>query len=123
VSNADIADVPRQGAGPQPLLLLHRRHEQLSQERLSLEAGLRHALDADEIEVFYQPKIDFRHGRVTGVEALIRWRHPQLGLLSPDRFVPLAEETATSSRSATGRCAGVRARASAGSRGHPAQSR
>ena len=43
--------------------------------------------------MFYQPKIAFGHGRVTGVEALIRWRHPQMGLLMPDKFVPLAEET------------------------------
>ena len=64
----------------------------LSQERLSLEAGLRHALERGQIEVFYQPKIDFHNGRVSGVEALIRWRHPELGLLLPDRFVPLAEE-------------------------------
>jgi EAL domain-containing protein (putative c-di-GMP-specific phosphodiesterase class I) len=54
---------------------------------------LRHALERDEIEVFYQPKIGFGHGRVTGVEALIRWRHPERGLLLPDKFVPLAEET------------------------------
>jgi diguanylate cyclase (GGDEF)-like protein len=64
----------------------------LSEERLALEAGLRHALLRGEIEVFYQPKVDFSSGRVNGVEALIRWRHPQKGLLMPDRFVPLAEE-------------------------------
>jgi EAL domain-containing protein (putative c-di-GMP-specific phosphodiesterase class I) len=53
---------------------------------------LRHALDRGELEVFYQPKIDFNRGHVTGVEALIRWRHPERGLLLPDRFIPIAEE-------------------------------
>ena len=66
---------------------------QLTGERLSLEAALRHALDRGEIEVFYQPKIGFGSGRVTGVEALIRWRHPELGLLLPDKFIGIAEET------------------------------
>ena len=66
---------------------------QITGERLSLEAALRHALDRGEIEVFYQPKIGFGSGRVTGVEALIRWRHPQLGLLLPDKFIQIAEET------------------------------
>jgi diguanylate cyclase (GGDEF)-like protein len=66
---------------------------QLTGERLALEAALRHALDRGEIEVFYQPKIGFGSGRVTGVEALIRWRHPQLGLLLPDKFIVIAEET------------------------------
>jgi len=65
----------------------------LTGERLALEAALRHALERGEIEVLYQPKIDFGTGRATGVEALIRWRHPELGLLLPDKFIGIAEET------------------------------
>ena len=60
-------------------------------ERLALLADLHLALDRDELELRYQPKLDLRTDRVTGVEALVRWQHPRLGLLGPDAFVPLAE--------------------------------
>jgi diguanylate cyclase (GGDEF)-like protein len=92
LSNADIAMYRAKEQGRNRFCFYAAELNTLSQERLSLEAGLRHALDRGEIEVFYQPKIGFGSGRVSGVEALIRWRHPQLGLLLPDRFVPLAEE-------------------------------
>ena len=92
VSNADIAMYRAKEQGRNRYCFYAAELNHLSQERLSLEAGLRHALDRGEIEIFYQPKIGFGHGRVTGVEALIRWRHPKLGLLTPDRFISLAEE-------------------------------
>jgi diguanylate cyclase (GGDEF)-like protein len=63
-----------------------------SAKRLGLVADLRRAIDADELVVEYQPKIDLAQGVVTGVEALVRWDHPQRGRLAPDLFVPLAEE-------------------------------
>jgi len=93
LSNADIAMYRAKEQGRNRYCFYAAELNLLSQERLSLEAGLRHALARGEIEVFYQPKIDFGSGRVTGVEALIRWRHPTLGLLLPDKFIPLAEET------------------------------
>jgi diguanylate cyclase (GGDEF)-like protein len=93
LSNADIAMYRAKEQGRNRFCFYAAELNHLSQERLALEAGLRHALERGEIEIFYQPKIAFGHGRVTGVEALIRWRHPQHGLLAPDRFVPLAEET------------------------------
>ncbi|WP_447972090.1 putative bifunctional diguanylate cyclase/phosphodiesterase [Nitrospira sp. Kam-Ns4a] len=62
-------------------------------ERLTLETGLRYALARGEFQLFYQPLVDFRSGAIVGVEALLRWRHPERGLLSPDTFIALAEET------------------------------
>jgi diguanylate cyclase (GGDEF)-like protein len=61
-------------------------------ERLELESDLRCALMRDEFLVYYQPKVDIRTGLITGLEALLRWNHPQRGLVSPSQFIPLAEE-------------------------------
>ncbi len=62
-------------------------------ERLELENGLRHALEREELRVYYQPRIDVSSGRIIGAEALIRWDCPGKGLVPPDSFIPLAEET------------------------------
>jgi diguanylate cyclase (GGDEF)-like protein len=62
-------------------------------ERLALEGSLRHALAQDELVLHYQPVLDLVTGRVPAVEALLRWRHPELGLLGPPEFIPLAEVT------------------------------
>ncbi|MBS4020530.1 MAG: EAL domain-containing protein [Dechloromonas sp.] len=64
-----------------------------SKERAMLETALRRAEAADELEVFYQPKIDLANGCLVGAEALIRWRHPSLGLVQPDKFIGIAEDT------------------------------
>jgi len=93
VSNADIAMYRAKEQGRSRHCFYSAELNKLTEERLTLEAGLRHALERGELEVHYQPKIGFGSGRVTGVEALLRWRHPRLGLLSPDRFIGLAEET------------------------------
>ncbi|HSI57482.1 MAG TPA: EAL domain-containing protein [Ideonella sp.] len=64
-----------------------------AQEHLELQAALRQAVDEQQFELHYQPQVDLRTGRMNAMEALIRWRHPELGMVSPARFIPLAEET------------------------------
>jgi len=62
-------------------------------ERFTIESQLRHALERNQFEMYYQPQISLLTGDIIGAEALIRWRHPDLGLVSPARFIPIAEET------------------------------
>ncbi|MGE5219979.1 MAG: EAL domain-containing protein [Chloroflexota bacterium] len=62
-------------------------------QRLTLMGELSYAIDHDELSLFYQPKISFRTNRIVGVEALLRWRHPQRGMIPPDQFITLAEKT------------------------------
>src|SRR5690606_37386480 len=66
---------------------------EISLQRTLLSASLRRALEKNEFVLYYQPIIDAKIGRITGVETLVRWDHPEFGLLQPDKFIPLADET------------------------------
>ncbi len=70
-----------------------REMNDLSYQQISLDSEMRHAINRGEFELHYQPKLDLRTGLITAVEALIRWHHPQRGLISPMVFVPIAERT------------------------------
>ena len=67
--------------------------DQNNVDRLALIGDLRRAIDNEELRLHYQPKVSFKSGRVIRVEALVRWQHPENGLIPPDKFIPLAEQT------------------------------
>ncbi|WP_036486226.1 EAL domain-containing protein [Myxosarcina sp. GI1] len=60
---------------------------------LFLEAELHHAIEQEQLEIFYQPKIELKNNKILGMEALLRWNHPKLGRVSPDKFIPIAEQS------------------------------
>lgn len=93
VKNADCAMFRAKERGGDTVECYSRGLFEEARRRLSLERSLRRALDGDEILLEYQPQFDLATGEIVGFEALARWRHPELGLLSPDTFMPLAEET------------------------------
>ena len=64
-----------------------------SASQLAIEAGLRYALERNQLEVYYQPQVDVKRGMIVGAEALLRWNHPERGRISPASFIPVAEET------------------------------
>ncbi len=92
--DADLAMHAAKGQGPNSFCLLTDGLRQQTSERLQLIDDLRAALEEPEqFTILYQPKVDMGTGRVFGVEALLRWHHPELGLIMPARFIPLAEES------------------------------
>jgi diguanylate cyclase (GGDEF)-like protein len=93
MKNADIAMYLAKEQGKNNFQFFSEDIRANSLERLTLETSLRHALERYEFSLHYQAKLDLRTQEITGVEALLRWRHPDLGLVAPSRFIPVAEET------------------------------
>jgi len=90
--NADIAMYQAKDQGKNKYCFYDTEMTKLAFERLALEKELRRALANEEFEAYFQPKIDAKHHKVVGLEALIRWKHPTKGMIFPDKFIPFAEE-------------------------------
>ncbi len=93
LKNSDIAMYRAKSDGKNAYRFYSASKNTHSLQRLVLESQLRRAIDNQELALYYQPKVDVHTGRIHGVEALVRWQHPELGLLPPQHFIPLAEET------------------------------
>ena len=93
VKNADAAMYSAKANGRNNLRFFTSDMSAQVLERITLENSLRSAMGKDELFLAYQPQMEIATGRITGLEALLRWRHPTLGLVSPDRFIPIAENS------------------------------
>ncbi|MDQ7082512.1 MAG: EAL domain-containing protein, partial [Aquificota bacterium] len=93
LKNADIAMHHAKESGKSTYIFYTPDLNLKVSERFMLESELREALEKEELALYYQPKFDLATDRVTGVEALVRWHHPDRGLIPPSRFIPIAEET------------------------------
>ena len=93
LSNADMAMYRAKEEGGNSFQFYSGEMTRRTKERLEIGNALVQALEREEFELFYQPKVDIQSGRICGMEALIRWHHPHRGLVSPTAFIPVAEET------------------------------
>ncbi|MFH7244529.1 MAG: putative bifunctional diguanylate cyclase/phosphodiesterase [Spirulina sp.] len=93
IRDADIAMYSAKAKGRNRYAIFEPDMHLAAAQQLTLETDLRHALAQQQFVLYYQPIVDLRSGRMMGLEALVRWQHPTLGLLPPGRFIPLAEDT------------------------------
>ena len=93
IQKADLAMFQAKQAGGNTSRYFSPEMTAKAQELISIEAGIREALKKEEFLLYYQPKVDLRSGQIKGCEALVRWQHPQKGLMGPDTFIPAAEES------------------------------
>jgi len=91
--NADTAMYQAKRNGRQSYQFFKPGINAYAEQRYSIEQGLRRALDHNEFTLHYQPKIDLKSGTITGAEALLRWTHPTRGMVPPEQFIPIAEES------------------------------
>jgi diguanylate cyclase (GGDEF)-like protein len=93
LKSADTAMYRAKAAGRAQAVYFEERMNAEAVARLTLDRDLRAAIEQGQLELHYQPKLELASGRILGAEALVRWRHPTHGLIPPDRFIPLAEES------------------------------
>lgn len=93
MKSADVAMYHAKDSGRNGYQFYSRNIHQQALARFLLERDLKEAIENDQLTLVYQPKVNLSDGNVSGVEALVRWDHPQLGMVSPSEFIPLAEET------------------------------
>jgi EAL domain-containing protein (putative c-di-GMP-specific phosphodiesterase class I) len=93
VRNADLALYRAKGDGRGAFRFFEPEMDAQMQARLALECDLRKALPANQFELYYQPVVDLATNGISGFEALVRWHHPERGMVAPGAFIPLAEET------------------------------
>jgi len=93
LQHADAAMYQAKSKGKSAFERFAPEMKEISHERLQIESRLRRALELKELELYYQPIVDASSGDLIGAEALLRWNNPSMGLVSPDKFIPLAEET------------------------------
>lgn len=91
--NADMAMYAAKGEKGDSFQFYSESMNRNAVEQLELENGLRHAIENEQLFICYQPQVDWETKQVVGVEALLRWHHPEYGLVPPDKFIPVAEET------------------------------
>ncbi|MFC0252514.1 bifunctional diguanylate cyclase/phosphodiesterase [Massilia consociata] len=93
IEHADIAMYRAKKLGRNNFQFYTPAMNEESMERVRIEGALRNALERNEFVLHYQPQVDLKSGRIVGMEALIRWKHPELGMVPPGRFIGIAEET------------------------------
>jgi predicted signal transduction protein with EAL and GGDEF domain len=93
IKRSEIAKLHAKNLGGNRHCVYNENMEKYEWKNLALVEGLRTALENDEFRLYYQPKIDLSTGKIIGMEALLRWYHPELGKIPPDEFIPIAEET------------------------------
>ena len=91
--NADVAMYQAKFTGRNNAQFFSIEMDSRARERLDIENDLRHAVERNELRLYYQPRVDCRNGRLLGAEALVRWQHPRFGLVLPGRFITVAEES------------------------------